>query len=1246
MSTVLTDLRSWISCTSERRAKNRTTLVSPLAHGGKLLAIFAGAIFLLASVSFGQETTGGLQGTVKDASGAVVSKAHIELIGTTLVGTKSQDSDTSGYYRFANLPPGTYTVSVSGKGFKTVKRDGVVIEVGHLPTVDITLEVGAAAEVVEVTGATPVIDVTTEHTLTNVTEDVIKDVPHGYSFQSAIQFAPGARNEPLAGGLVGPNADQGTGTGGQSAGSGTNGQAFGYSIGGGADSENAYLVEGQETADAIGGFSHTNVPFAFIQEMQVKSTGVEAEYGGALGGVVNVIMQKGGNSYHGSVFSQFESGSWDGSPGEYPRYSSAGPAGNGFIGGNLGGPFADPAYQAYQPKKDKLDDIFPGFALGGPIKKDKLWFFVGFNPEFRNRERFANWNWPGNAAFPAASGRQPFSTNQQTYYTNARIDAVLTQKIRLFGSWLYQYQRETGEFLPLADSTTGLTNVTATSPLPVYGHNLGFGAPNVTTNVGLDYTVTPKLVGTFRWGYNFQNYHDFGMPTGGAFDFFSAGGVNSAGAPLNDNLGNPLPPSLAQVGGFFSAANNINNTSHDVTHRNQIDADVAWFKSGWGGTHNFKFGYQLMRLSNSVLQHYNEPNVTVSPGQNQFVPNYAGPTWANNCALANPGATFDPNTGKNITPGLYGTGCAGQYGYIYAQDYGSNGNATSMNHGFFVQDAWTIGHGITINAGVRLEHEFLPAENQPTGGIGQPIRFSWGDKVSPRLGAAWDPLQNGKWKIFGSYGKFYDIMKLNLAISSFGGQYWNNCYYALSTSNLSSIVPAFNSSTRYCGGAGAGASTPANFAGGTTPAGLTFIEDANFRTFPTTCSTCTATEEGVAPGLKPYTQHEAVFGVDHQLAHNIALEVRWDRRRLDHAIEDAALYSSALASETFVIVNPGQGLDRTFDGFYRFLYGQSSNCATLSLGCPPALPKASRAYDGVEFRLTKSTSHHWAGMFSYTYSKLRGNYTGLTNTDISDGGGGRNAPNNSRAFDEPFFYSGANGKLSDGLLPTDRPNVFKGYAYYEVPWMHNKLTTNFGIFQYAYQGSPVSSFVDVGLSFAPDVTLPGAVASAEGGAFPTYFLPRGQFLPVSQDANGNISVGTPFYRRTPWFTQSDLQFTQGYKISESKTLSFSVTVPNALNQRATTAYWESIDSDFYPQFLTPSSPDCAKPPSTAVTPCSLVNGPAFYRAAMTGYNYASLFNSAGGAVGKSGAMTLSSLYGQPLYHQLSRNLYMSVKFTF
>src|ERR1700722_14629029 len=162
------------------------------------LLVCLGLLLLLALRGAAQETTGGLQGTVKDPSGAVVPNAKVVVTTSTLVGEKSLTTDNSGYYRFANLPPGHYTITGAGNGFETAKRE-LVLEVGHLPTVDFVLEIGKPSQVVEVNSATPVIDVTTNVTTTNVTEAVINNIPHGTSFQSVIQFAPAARNEPLMG---------------------------------------------------------------------------------------------------------------------------------------------------------------------------------------------------------------------------------------------------------------------------------------------------------------------------------------------------------------------------------------------------------------------------------------------------------------------------------------------------------------------------------------------------------------------------------------------------------------------------------------------------------------------------------------------------------------------------------------------------------------------------------------------------------------------------------------------------------------------------------------------------------------------------------------------------------------------------------------------------------------------------------------------------------------------------------------
>jgi hypothetical protein len=295
-------------------------------------------------------------------------------------------------------------VTVKAPSFSELKREGIRIEVGHLPTLDLTLAVGASGTVVEVSGAAPVIDVTTNTNQTNLTNETLNDTPHGYSFQSVIQYAPMARNEPLAGGSAGMTGN----SGGSLPGSAGNGLSVGFSVGGAADSENSYLVEGQDTENLSGGASQANVPFQFIQEVQVKSSGIEAEHGGALGGVVNVVMKKGSNGYHGSFFTTYESDGLDGSENATLRYNPV---------ATFASPVSDNESQTYQPTRDHFRIVQPGFTVGGPILKDRLWFFLGFAPQFNSKVRTVNFS-PSSLAANASLGNQTFDDNTQQYFTS------------------------------------------------------------------------------------------------------------------------------------------------------------------------------------------------------------------------------------------------------------------------------------------------------------------------------------------------------------------------------------------------------------------------------------------------------------------------------------------------------------------------------------------------------------------------------------------------------------------------------------------------------------------------------------------------------------------------------------------------------------------------------------------------------------------------------------------------------------
>lgn len=1129
------------------------------------LLVFA----LCATVAFAQETTGGLQGTVKDSTGAVVPNAQVSITSTAMIGAKTANTDNSGYFRFANLPPGTYTITVSAKGFNTLKRAGQVIEVGHLPTVDIALKVGGSEQVVEVTANAAQIDTTTTRSITNITPDIINDVPKGRSFQSVIQFAPAARNEPLAG----QSPYSGGSGGGSSPGSGTNGQSVGYSIAGGADSENSYLVEGQETANIIGGYSNTNVPFEFIQEVQVKTSGVEAEHGGSLGGVINVITPSGHNDTHGEFWTYYESNALDGSANALLRYDP-----NSLVN------YAtrqDSTAQLYQPKKDTFRIVIPGVKVGGSIIKNRLWYFVGFAPQFNSDNRVVD--------FGGTTGAANFNRDTQTYYADSKIDFALTQKIHIWGSWLSQYQRQSGTSFPNADSVQGYTNVAAlqANPLATYTHGIGFASPNSTYAVHADVTLTPTLVATTAYGYSFQNYHDFGYPTTGDYLNFQVSGIGGT-----DATDQPLPAYLQQGEGAANQAYNNFFTFQNANKHYQFDQDLSWFKSGWWGTHNFKFGYQLNHLANSIIQLGNLPNVQLFPG----IPYSPASTLGVTNCLSAPYHAAD------------GSSCQGLYGYMMVNDYGTSGQAANYNHGLFAQDAWTIGKGLTLNLGIRADKEYLPSA--PGSGLNaQPINFSWGDKIAPRLGASWDVFQNGKLKLYGNYGVFNDVMKLNLAISSFGGQFWRECFYTLGPTSVVNGTPQFDPSAldaafvngRAC--PSGPASVEANWASGSTPQGLTFIENVDNRG-----------TENVVPGLKPYRQHESTFGAEYQLSKNYILSTSWLRRRLDHVIEDAAIFNADTGAETFTNVNPGEGVNATFNGFSNFLYGAGGPT------CDPSVCKmfkAARSYDAVELRVTKAGGARWNGMASYTYSRLRGNYDGLTSTDLADGFGGRNAPNNSRAFDEPYFQYTANGTSDAGALPTDRPNVFKGYAYYRMPWGSRQNTT-FGLYQEAYEGTPQSSFIDVGYACCGEPI------------FPQYVEGRGKWANITQDpSTGNITLNSVGTYRTPWFTQSDVSIVHDIKVNknnEQQVVGLEMNVTNLFNQHSVTAYWTGLNSLNSNHALTPNG--------------EYIFSPGQYQTYMSPYNWVSQFNN------NPRPMVLSSWYGQPFLYQQSRNVRFKIRFDF
>src|ERR1035437_3526582 len=474
-----------------------------------IAGLLALLLVLLAPAVLGQETTAGLQGMVKDPSGGVIVKAAVEVASPALMGTKKAETDSGGYYRFANLPPGAYTVTVMAPGFRTFKQENISLATGHLPSVDVTMEVGTTTETVEVSA-----------------------------------------------------------------------------------------------------HAAANVPMDFIQEVQVKASGFEAEYGGALGGVVNVIQKRGSNEWHGSVFTYYAGSKFNAAPNPTPirdpRVAASSSA-------RLDQPVLD-----YQPIKDTYRTVTPGFSLGGALVKNRLWIFLGAAPEFAPLTRSVNFNVASGVGQTPFAGNRDFHQSTNTYYTNGRVDFMATQKVRLSASWTDSDQRISGSSLPQADDAFVPQGGEVPSSLRVNGNsttnpdiwNAGIGsvAPNRIYNVGADITLTPTLVATTRYGYFFQDFQNRGLPVGIQYTYRDtnypyAAGNAPAGATTKALDGTTLPSQFVNSAGWTNIGGN-SATIFDQWKRYSFSQDLAYFKRA-AGTHNFKFGYSFNHGTNDVLNGYN-----------------------------------------------------------------------------------------------------------------------------------------------------------------------------------------------------------------------------------------------------------------------------------------------------------------------------------------------------------------------------------------------------------------------------------------------------------------------------------------------------------------------------------------------------------------------------------------------------------------------------------------------------------------
>jgi hypothetical protein len=766
-----------------------------------------GSLLLLLTLIFGpgsafsalaaQEVTGNVQGEVKDPTGAVISNATVTAASQQRTFTAT--TDESGMYRFNNLLPGVYTITATASGFSKVSRENITVEIGRTLQVNFDLTATAAGETVTVTsGQDPIVDVSSSKTATNISQEEIELLPKAnLNFSSVLEVAPGTRSES---------------------------KAAGFQIDGASGSENVFVVDGVEVTEFVEGRLRAakNIPLDFVREVQVKSAGYEAEFGGATGGVINVVTRPGTNEFHGEMRFEYTSDRFRAKDNPALTLSRLDPTQQTID------------YFTNPSGKDQTRFFSPIFSLGGPIIKDKLLFYASYAPQYTKLTRRVD------LIAPIATGDTQVRTldsrriTQRTKidYSFARLDFNPSSKLQVYGSFINSPVKTEGilDFTSFFGGTATSGGFQTTSDFafrnPRYDFQGGY-SPSWQTGFGANYSVTPNLILSFRGGYSYFNDKggSYDIPTNTPFPIISAPCTSTTAGP-----GTVCSPGTTTTGNPTISTNQL--TSFDILKRTNLNFDASYIKRLFGQQHAIKGGYQVNRLSNDVLFGF-------SGGRFQFFFNRTR------------------------------AGQRGAYGFYVVDEFARSGAVNSTNQGLFIQDAWQIHPRVTLNLGVRIEKEFLPSfpitpeghpDVPPDAEVAtKPISFGWGDKVAPRIGAAVDVFGDGRLKLSGSYSVFFDTMKYELPRGSFGGEVFLRTFRRLETSDFRSI-------------------SLSNQPGA-------IIEGPFDLRFPTNV-TLPGERPGIDPNLKPYREHEFSFAADYALQRDFVVGARFTRKELDRAIED------------------------------------------------------------------------------------------------------------------------------------------------------------------------------------------------------------------------------------------------------------------------------------------------------------------------------------------------------------------------
>jgi hypothetical protein len=904
---------------------------------------------------------GAVGGTVVDASGAVVSGATVVVHSNNTNAEQTATTDGSGYFRVVHLQPGPYTVTVTATGFETFKGADITVQVGVLTAIDAKLNTGATTQTVEVTGSAPLVNtdspsfagVIEQHTLSNLPQN-------NYRWSAYALLTPGVVNDTNGFGLLSFR--------GQST-------LLNNVTIDGTDDNQAFFSE--ERGRTRAGYSTAK---ASVQEFQVNTSNYSVEYGRSAGGIVNSVTKSGSNQFHGEGYFFDRDSDWNG------INSSVTHA-------------VPPTYQVVAFKPTDLRRQY-GLGVGGPIWKDKIFFFLAADRFYHDFPGVAtpigtsannNFYTPADTALPAgktcgvttgtaAPNYQDANVCQiakNTGLTYAAASGVYTSGIQGLTTMLGTAPRDGDQtiYFPKIDWQVNSKNHVSieanrmrwtspagiqTAPAVAYGTS-SFGNDYVRDNwiVGkLDSFFASNLNNEVRYMYG----RDFEFETNQSPTPYETANILNTAAGYANPLG--LPTNVYLSGFFqFGTPQFLLRGAYPDERRWQLADTFEWIH----GNHDLKFGEDYVHTYDLLSNLYNQFGGYSYSG-NQTLGNYISDLY-----LSQQGATAQHYSSFNQGGGLPGT------------------QFTTSDYAAFVQDQWKVNRRLSLSLGVRWDYEQYPDPQFPNPLLPQTATFNKNaGNISPRVGFAWDARGDGKTIVRGGYGIFYArainsmLYQAIIGTGSAAGSQTNPSVFPGEAGVLPGCLPTFPQVVAAnCLGASGGQSTA-------------YFLDPNFRT----------------PQI-----HQGDLTVEQQLSSSDVFSISWLGswgRRLPDFVDTNLPAPTAV---TFTINNNGQ------PGPLPTGYAFTTN-AFLGKRPNPNFSTITDIFSGV-------TSNYEALVAQFTHRlshsvSVNANYTWSHALDYGE--------NNETGAGVNYLYDPTNIRLEYGNSNQNIPNRFVVYGVLDSPW--------------------------------------------------------------------------------------------------------------------------------------------------------------------------------------------------------------------